>query len=124
MIGITSRGDDKKTRAALERLMRGDIFSDLDKYGKMGVQALSAATPIDTGMAAHSWGYRVIKDKRAPGIEWYNTDVENGVNVVILIQYGHATRSGSYVPGRDFINPTMKPIFDQITEDVWKKVRQ
>lgn len=91
----------------------------------MGVAALSQATPKDTGQAAISWGYRVIKSAKHPGIEWFSTDIDaNGTPIVILIQYGHATGTGGYVPGRDFINPTMQPIFDQIAEDVWKKVKQ
>lgn len=117
MIKITSSGDFKKTLDFLDRLKRRDIYRDLDRYGRMGVDALSRATPVRTGLTANSWGYRVLPGKR-PGIEWYNT---NG-NVAILIQYGHGTGTGGYVQGRDYINPAMRPIFDQIAADVWKKV--
>lgn len=91
----------------------------------MGVDALSAATPRDTGESASKWQYRVIRNHRWPGIEWYNTNESGatGVPVVILIQYGHATRDGGFVQGRDFINPAMKPIFEKIQTELWKKVR-
>ena len=121
-IGLTNSGDWKNTFDALNRMRSGAIFSDLDVYGRMGVNALSAATPVDTGLAAHSWDYRIIHDSYGPGIEWHNTDIEGGKSVVILIQYGHGTGTGGYVQGRDFINPTMRPVFDYIVNDVGKKV--
>lgn len=124
MIKVTSIGDWKKTIDYLRNLLRGDIFSDLDRYGQMGVTALARYTPKDTGLAAHSWNYRIVKDRRGPRIEWFNSDVEGGAIVVLLIQYGHGTGTGGYVQGRDFINPAMQPVFDFIAEDVWKKVRQ
>lgn len=122
MIGITSSGDLKKTDAFLKRLQKRDIYSDLDRYGKMGVSALSRATPVDSSLTANSWAYRIIRGRR-PGIEWYNTNVVGGTPVVILIQYGHGTGTGGYVQGRDFINPAIRPIFNQISDDIWKKVR-
>lgn len=89
----------------------------------MGVAALSANTPTDTGETATSWQYRIIQDGRRIRIEWYNTHVDsNGTSIAILIQYGHGTRNGGFVQGRDFINPAMRPVFDQIANDVWKKV--
>lgn len=122
MIGITSTGDFTKTDSFLKRLQRRSQYSDLNRYGQMGVTALSNATPIDSRLTASSWNYRIIKGNR-PGIEWYNMNEVNGTPVAILIQYGHATGTGGYVHGRDFINPAMKPIFDKIANDVWKKVR-
>lgn len=124
MIGITTSGDHNKTRKALQKILRGDIFAELDRYGQLGVAALSRATPTDSGLTAHSWSYKVIKDRRHPGIEWYNSNLAGSTPVAILIQYGHATGTGGYVAGRDFINPVMRPIFDQIVENVWKKVRE
>lgn len=121
MIGITSRGDFSKTEGFLAKILRGDIFRDLNNYGQQGVEALSRATPVDTGKTAMSWNYRVIRGRR-PGIEWFNTNTENGTSVAILIQYGHGTGTGGYVQGRDFINPAIRPIFDRIADDVWKKV--
>ena len=123
MIGITSRGDHKKTSDFLKRMLQGDIYSDLNRYGEMGVRALASATPIDSSFTSKSWRYRIIKG-RQPTIEWYNTNVVSGTSVAILIQYGHGTGTGGYVVGRDYINPAMRPIFDQIADDVWKKVKQ
>lgn len=122
MITITSQGDFKKTTDFLKKLSAGDFYSDLNKYGQMGVDALSRATPIDSRLTASSWKYRLIKGRR-PGIEWYNTNEVNGTPVAILIQYGHGTGTGGYVVGRDFINPAIRPIFEKISADVWKKVR-
>jgi hypothetical protein len=123
MISITSSGDSNKTTAALERLRsNGDIFADLDRYGRMGVQALAKATPKDSGTTSESWGYRVIRSKNFPGIEWYNTNVEDGKPIAILIQYGHGTGTGGYVSGRNYINPAMQPLFDQISAEVWKRM--
>lgn len=124
MIKILSRGNWNRTNDRLRKILRGDIYSDLDKYGVMGVTALANSTPKDTGLAARSWRYRIIKDRKGPRIEWYNTDIEGGAIVVLLIQYGHGTGTGGYVQGRDFINPSIKPVFDFIAEDIWKKVRQ
>lgn len=121
MIRITTSGDNKKTSRSLEKILRGDIYSELDRYGKQGVDLLSSATPISTGLTASSWGYRIKKGKRI-GIEWFNTNAVNGVSVAILIQYGHATGTGGYVQGRDFINPAIRPLFDQIADEIWKKV--
>jgi hypothetical protein len=123
MIGVTTRGDLKRTNDFLKSLLSGDFYTDLNRYGQMGVDALAKATPVDSSLSANSWAYRIIKNRRRPGIEWYNTNIVSGTPVVILIQYGHATGTGGYVSGRDFINPAMRPIFDKIAEDVWKKVK-
>ncbi len=122
MIGITSKGDFKTTNNYLKRLLEDDIFAGFDRYGRIGVDALSMSTPVDSRLTANSWGYRVIKDRERPGIEWYNTNVVDNIHVAILIQYGHATGTGGYVAGRDYINPAMRPIFDQIADDVWREV--
>jgi len=116
-------GDYKQTREFLNRLRGGSLFSDLDSFGQRGVEALAAATPQETGLTAQSWRYRIIKDARGPGIEWHNTNMENGVPVAILIQYGHGTGTGGYVQGVDYINPVIRPIFDEIANNVWEKVR-
>jgi hypothetical protein len=121
MIKITSTGDFKKTIDFLDRLKRREMYRDLDRYGRMGVEALSRSTPKDTGLTAGSWAYRVLPGKR-PGIEWYNTNEAGGTSVAVLIQYGHGTGTGGYVGGRDFINPAMRPIFDMIADEVWKRV--
>lgn len=108
----------------INRVLKRDIYANLDQYGQMGVDALSDATPKDTGETAASWYYKVIKGQR-PGIAWYNSkDDKDGAPVVILIQYGHGTGTGGYVQGRDFINPAMRGVFDQIADAVWKEVTQ
>jgi hypothetical protein len=122
MIGINSGGDFKDTKAFLERMQKGDIFAGLDRYGSIGVSALASATPVESSLTANSWGFRVLKDRKRPGIEWYNTNTAGDTPVAILIQYGHATGTGGYVEGRDFINPAIRPIFDQIAADVWREV--
>lgn len=94
----------------------------LDKYGKLGVQALQDATPRDTGLASSSWNYTIDRSSDGVRLSWSNSDIENGYNVAILIQYGHGTKSGTYVEGRDFINPAMQSIFDNIAKDLWKEV--
>lgn len=124
MISITSHGDYRNTSEFLKELSTiKKITPNLDKYGKMGVAALTSATPVDSSLTAHSWNYRIVKTSRGSGIEWFNTNIVDGIPVAILIQYGHATGSGGYISGRDFINPAIQPIFDRISEDIWKKVR-
>lgn len=126
MFKLFSKGDHKKTGNRLKRLVKGgqsDIPVDLDSYGRMGVDALARATPVDSGLSASSWNYEVIKDNKGPAIVWDNTNVTpGGLPVVILIQYGHGTGTGGYVPGIDFINPAISPIFDKLIDDLWKEV--
>lgn len=120
MIKITNKGTYKKTYRFLYKLIRNEPFKSLDHYGRMGVDALSSATPVDTGLSSESWDYRIIKNP--PGIVWFNTDIATGVPVVILLQYGHGTGTGGYVQGRDFINPAIQPIFDNMIPEIWKEV--
>lgn len=125
---LTSKGNWNDTVSYLNKLKghagSSDIFSDLDKWGQMGVDALSSATPEDTGLTAESWEYRIIGDAWGPGLEWVNTNVDDqGTPVAILIQYGHGTGTGGYVQGLDYINPAIRPIFDMIAEEIGKKVR-
>lgn len=122
MIGVETKGDNYKTSRSLHKMLKGDQFSDLDRYGQMGVRSLSAATPVDTGLAAHSWYHQVVRDVN-PEIIWSNYDIEGGYSVIILIQYGHGTGTGGYVEGRDIVNRAMLPLYDTIANDVWEKVR-
>lgn len=116
-------GDFKKTLNHLHFLGKQEYLSDLDRYGIEGVNALSDATPVRTGKTAASWQYRIEKSKKGTKIVWYNTNkANNGVSIVILIQYGHGTKSGYFIQGRDFINPAIQPVFDDIGENVWKAV--
>ena len=119
---ISDSGSFKQTESFLKFLRSGKMYNGLSAGGRAGVDALSSNTPKDTGRAAGSWGYDVRHDKGDYEIEWFNTDIEGGYNVAILIQYGHGTGTGGYVPGRDFINPAMKSVFDAISTDVWRQV--
>lgn len=123
MIVIHQKGDFKKLTRFLERSKEVVHRGILDKYGKRGVEALAAATPKDTGLTASSWSYKI---KNNPGsgasITFYNSNIQNGVPIAIVLQYGHATKNGGWVEGRDYINPAIQPIFDEMAEAVWKEV--
>jgi hypothetical protein len=122
MIRLTSSGSFSKSEAYLKRMAKGDFYQSLERYGEQGRKALAAATPTRTGLAGASWAYRIERKGRTVGITWYNTNVENGFNVAISLQYGYGTGTGGYVAGRDYINPALKPIFDQIEQAVWREV--
>ena len=121
-IKITVSGDYAKTERYLTDLNKGIQFNNLDRYGQAGVDALSSATPLDSGETASGWGYRIKKRKDSVVIEWTNSNVVDGVPIAVILQYGHGTRNGGYVQGRDYINPAIRSIFDQIVADVWKEV--
>ncbi|MET0785659.1 MAG: HK97 gp10 family phage protein [Paenisporosarcina sp.] len=123
MISINVSGSFKKTYEFLNLLKSGDIYDDLTRYGIMGVDALSNATPRDSGETASSWRYKVTHRGNYYTIEWYNTNVEDGIPIAIILQYGHGTGTGGYVQGIDYINPAIRPIFDKIAENVWEKVK-
>ncbi len=122
MFGLDDSGDFSKTEAWLKRLGEGDIFSNLDHFGQEGVSALSAATPVESGETARSWGYEVLRDSESYSIVWGNTNVVDGRPIAVLLQYGHGTGTGGYVQGRDYINPALQPIFDRIADEAWKVV--
>lgn len=123
MIELQSSGSFKKSESFLNSLLKKDIRSVLSKYGQEGVAALSRATPKDTGRAASSWSYEVVKTTKGYELNFINDDRENGANVVILVQYGHGTTGGTYIPGRDFVNPAIKPIFEKLEREIWKAVK-
>ena len=122
MITLKSRGDWEKSFNFLKKATRLNLSSLLEKYAQQGVDALSAATPVDTGLAASSWSYRIDVGKNESTITWLNDDIEGGYNIILLVQYGHATKNGGYVQGRDFINPAMRPVFDNMIYEIWKEV--
>ena len=97
-------------------------IKQLDQYGRRGVDALSAATPSDTGTTAASWSYDIQETSSGVTINWYNSNINDGVNIAIIIQYGHGTGTGGYVQGRDYINPALQPLFDQMSEAVRRVV--
>lgn len=123
MIKATSVGDFNKTTKFLKFLQSGDLYSRLDAYGRRGVDLLSSATPVETGETAQDWGYQLGHQKGRYSISWFNTHVENGVNIAVILQYGHGTGTGGWVEGRDYINPAMRPLFDKLVEDIWGQVR-
>lgn len=123
MITVESSRSFKKTEDYLRHLTKEELFSTLERYGQVGVNALSSATPVDSGLTANSWRYEIVNEKGRYSIVWHNTNVRSGIPVAILIQYGHGTGTGGWVEGIDYINSAIRPIFDQITNDVWEKVR-
>ena len=122
MIEFVAAGNTNKTDAFLNKILHGDPYSGLESFAQRGVDALAAATPRSTGRAASSWKYEIQRGANVT-IWWINDDVENGFNVVIGLQYGHGTGNGGWIQGQDFINPALRPIFDEIANDVWKEVQ-
>ena len=121
MFNLTSTG----SFANIERLLKNassNIFGDLNRYGEMGVSALARATPTETGKTAKSWTYRIVRTQTYTKIEWFNTNENNGENIAILIQYGHGTGTGGYIQGIDYINPAIRPVFERISDELWRKV--
>jgi hypothetical protein len=123
-ISATSTGSFDKTTKFLQDMARinSTVMSAMHECGQQGVNALSDHTPVSTGRTAHAWGYEVEGDAKGCSITWTNSDVESGFPVAIMLQYGYATGTGGYVQGRDYINPAIKPIFDQIADKIWKAV--
>lgn len=122
MIKFRQKGDFSNLTRFLERAKNLVHISDLDRYGREGVAALASATPVDTGKTASSWYYDVKIDKESASITFNNSNIQNGVPIAIILQYGHGTRNGGWVEGRDYINPVIQPIFDKIAEEAWKEV--
>ncbi len=122
MIRFEQKGDFKNLESFLNRAGNFDMRTFLDRYGREGVEALRSNTPIDSGLTASSWDYYIETNKRTSKIVWTNTHNISGVNIAIILQYGHATKNGGYVQGQDYINPAIRPIMDKIAEDVWREV--
>ena len=124
IIGFKQTGDFDNTNKFLNanKDVNSLVANTIESIAEQGVEALSAATPVRTGKTAASWGYRIENEKGKTTVLWTNDNVVDGVNIAIIIQYGHGTRNGGYVEGLDYINPALKPIFDQMTESMWKAV--
>ena len=122
MISFRQKGDFSKLTRFLEKAKNVVRIGDLDKYGREGVAALSSATPVDSGLTASSWYYKVEHTNGSAKINFYNSNIQNGVPIAIILQYGHGTRNGGWVQGRDYINPAIQPIFDKIAENAWREV--
>lgn len=123
-VSFTTSGSFNRTAAFLATLSNidGDIRHFCESAGQRGVAALAAATPVDSGLTAASWGYEVESTGSTTTISWTNSHTNNGVHIAIILQYGHGTGTGGWVSGQDYIMPAIQPIFDSIADDVWKKV--
>lgn len=120
----THKGDWSKTHKFLIKITNKDYLNVLSKYGQLGVAALSSATPVDSGKTATSWHYEIVREGENLSLTFNNTNVNKGVNIAIILQYGHGTGTGGYVRGRDYINPAIQPIFDKLANDLWKEVNR
>lgn len=122
MISLRSKGNFNKTEKLLKKSLGKDWRSVLDKYAQQGVQALASATPIESGATACAWDYEITQEKGSVSIVWKNYNINKGVNIAVILQYGHATRTGGYVRGRDYINPALRDIFDRLADAAWKEI--
>lgn len=124
-MSFESTGDLRNTLNFLEKIKMNHHMHNLDKYGRMGVDALSKATPVDSGLTANSWAYEIVESSNGITIEWHNTNIVKGYfNVALMLQYGHATKSGTFIRGIDYINPAIQPVFEKIAMDAWTEVTQ
>jgi hypothetical protein len=121
-VSFRHRGDFANLTRYLERTKKNARLSLLDKYGRAGVEALAAATPVDTGLTARSWYYKITKKDGLYSITFMNSNIQNGIPIAIILQYGHGTRNGGWVEGRDYINPAIQPIFDKLANEAWREV--
>lgn len=122
MLSFKQKGDFSKLNSFLEKSKEAIKIGNLNRYGRQGVNALREYTPKDTGQTANSWSYEIIREKDSVSISFHNSNIQNGVPIAIILQYGHGTKNGSWVEGRDYINPAIRPIFDKIAKDAWKEV--
>ncbi len=124
MIKVVAKGGSsfKKTDSFFQRILEKVKLSSLDSWGRKGVEALAAATPRDSGKTAESWYYQIVRTPEGVRLEWLNSNVNRGVNIALIIQYGHAARNGVFIEGRDYINPALRSIFDEMEESAWKEV--
>lgn len=123
MFSVEIKGDFKKTESFFKRILSGDIYRQIEGFAQAGVDALSAATPVESGLTSQSWDYRIVKTPINLTIIFTNSNVVDGVPVAVLLQYGHGTGTGGWVEGLDYINPAMRPIFNKIADNVWKAVK-
>ena len=122
MITFRHKGDFSKTTRFLERAKHAVRLADLDRFGREGVAALASATPVESGLTANSWYYEITCSKSGAKIAFHNSNIQNGVPIAIILQYGHGTGTGGWVEGRDYINPAIQPIFDRIVDEAWREV--
>ena len=122
MISFRQKGDFSKVTKYLAKVKDVAKLNNLDKYGREGVAALASATPVDSGLTANSWSYKIERQNGSVSISFYNSNINKGVPIAIILQYGHGTGTGGWIQGRDYINPAIQPIFDKIADAAWKEV--
>ena len=122
MISFRQKGDFSKLSRYFERVKEAAKIGVLDKYGQEGVAALASATPVDSGQTANSWYYEIKRQNGSASMTFNNSNINNGVPIAIILQYGHGTRNGGWIEGRDYINPAIRPIFDKIVDNAWREV--
>ena len=122
MIKVKQKGNFLKTERYFKRVKKGVNIRSLEKYARRGVDALASATPVDTGLTARSWYYKITDRNGIVTISFNNSNIQNGVPIAIILQYGHGTRNGGWVEGRDYINPAIRSVFDDLTKEAWKEV--
>lgn len=119
---IESKGEWKNTRKFLKFIQTWEVKHILEKYAEEGLRSLTDATPSESGKTAECWDYEVEASASSGAIHWTNTNINDGVNIALIIQYGHGLRQGGYVEGTDYINPAIKPVFEALAEEAWKEV--
>ena len=122
MISFEQKGDFSKLNSFLEKAKEGVDLGVLNKYGKQGVELLTKATPVDTGLTASSWSYEIVRSNGSVTLNFNNTNIQNGCPIAIVLQYGHGTKEGGWVEGIDYINPVIQPLFKKIADDAWKGI--
>lgn len=122
MIRFKSSGSFKKTETFLQHALSSDPNRILNEFGRRGVERLRDATPVDSGLTAECWDYQIVQEGKMTRLIFTNSNVNKGVNIAVILQYGHATRNGGWVEGRDYINPALQPIFDALADSLWKEV--
>lgn len=123
-ISLRAFGDFENTRKFFQSVSSGKQFDPLNKYGEIGVTALAGATPIDSGKTASSWDYEIERENEKVTIVWTNSNINKNVNIAVILQYGHGTNNGGYVQGIDYINPALRPVFEDIANAVWEEVKR
>lgn len=122
MISVSHKGDFNNLETLINRVLRRDYLNILAEYGRKGVEALRAATPVDTGLTRDSWEYEITANSKKTSIYWTNSNIQNGIPIAIILQYGHGTKNGGYVQGVDYINPALAPIFRQMANEAWRRI--
>ena len=122
MISFKQKGDFSKLTGFLEKVKEAVKLGDLNRYGREGVELLASATPKESGLTANSWYYEITHENGSSSISFHNSNINKGVPIAIILQYGHGTRNGGWVEGIDYINPAIRPLFEKIAQDAWKEV--